>query len=222
MISLVSVCYSRALDLSMPSWLCQEGVDEIIVVVGPEINRVMHPKVTYIDWPVTPFNGCNAAWNHGYKHATGDTIYSGYSDMVMLDKRYVAKLLNHYKPGRIVNRQAIRPDGSLDIGVWGYGVLFDKALLAKSGGWDVRYDGGYAWEDAAFMHGLVKAGGELVILPPAKEGEGLKHIDHPSCRDGVDFQAKYIRNKNLYNDSFPEKTIMDMYRDGAFKVVQDV
>jgi hypothetical protein len=72
------------------------------------------------------------------------------------------------------------------------------------------------------MHRLVNAGGELVILPPAKEGQGLKHIDHPSVRDSADWQAKYIRNKNLYNDSFPEKTIMDMYRDGAFKVVQDV
>ena len=222
MISLVSVCYSRALDLSMPSWLCQEGVDEIIVVVGPDIKQVAHSKVKYIPWPSKDFNGTCIGWNEGYRHATGDIIYSAYSDMVLLDKRYVARLAAHYGPNRIVNRQAIRPDGSLDIGVWGYGVLFDKNLLCRSGGWDTRYDGGYAWEDAAFMHRLVNAGGELVILPPAKEGKGLKHIDHPSCRDGADFQAKYIRNKNLYNDSFPEKTIMDMYADGAFKVVQDV
>jgi hypothetical protein len=141
--------------------------------------------------------------------------------MVLQDKRYIAKLLAHYRPNRIVNRQAIRPDGSLDIGVWGYGVLFDKSLLAKSGGWDVRYDGGYAWEDAAFMHGLVKAGGELVILPPLPANLALKHIDHPSCRDAADWQEKYIRNKNLYNDSFPDRTIMDLYADGKFKVVAE-
>jgi len=222
MISIVSVCYSRALDKSMPGWLCQEGIDfEVVVVVGPGIERTPHPKVRYIDWPSKEFTGCCEAWNTGYKAASGDIIYSAYSDMVLQDKRYIARLATHYKPNRIVNRQAIRPDGSLDIGVWGYGVLFDKALLAKSGGWDTRYDGGYAWEDAHFMHALVKAGGELVILPPAKDGKGLKHIDHPSARDKADWQTGYLRNKNLYNDSFPERTIMDMYADGAFKVVRD-
>jgi len=219
MISIVSVCYSRALDKSMPSWLCQEGIDfEVVVVVGPGIERTPHPKVRYIDWPTKDFNGCCVAWSHGYKAAKGDIIYSAYSDMVLQDKRYIARLAAHYKPNRIVNRQAIRPDGSLDIGVWGYGVLFDKALLAKSGGWDTRYDGGYAWEDAHFMHSLVKAGGELIILKPLPADKALLHIDHPSVRDTPDFNEKYLRNKHIYNDSFPDYTIMGLYYMGEFEV----
>jgi hypothetical protein len=193
----------------------------VVIVAGPGIKRVDNTKVKYIDWPSKEFTGCCEAWNTGYKAASGDIIYSAYSDMVLQDKRYIARLLAHYKPNGIVNRQAIRPDGSLDIGVWGYGVLFDKSILVRSDGWDVRYDGGYAWEDAHFMHSMVKAGGELVIVKPAPIGRGLLHVDHPSCRDGADWQAKYLRNKELYNSSFPSKTLMDLYADNAFKVVKD-
>jgi hypothetical protein len=223
-ITIVSCCYSRADGIreALPSWLAQEGVDfDIVIVAGPEINRVTHPNITYIDWPVTPFNGTCIGWNEGYKAARGPLIYTAYSDMVLQDKRYLARFLAHYKPNRIVNRQAIRPDGSLDIGVWGYGVLTSKELLERSGGWDTRYDGGYAWEDAHFMHAMVRAGGELVILKALPPDLGLRHVDHPSARDMADWNDKYVRNKRIYNSSFPNETIMGLYSDNRFEVIDD-
>lgn len=220
MISIVSTCYSRleGLKQALPSWLAQEGIDfEIIIVVGPSVPQVPNPKIRYIEWPSKDFTGCCEAWNVGYAAANGDIIYTAYSDMVLQDRQYIAKLQKHYKPGGIVNRQAVRPDGSLDIGVWCYGVLFDKALAVKSGGWDSGYDGYYAWEDADFMHGLINAGGELVILKPCDDG--LLHIDHESARDKPDWNIRYVRNKNRYNHKYPQETIMDMYAQGKFKVV---
>lgn len=223
-ITIVSTCYSRAGGLreALPSWLAQEGVDfDIVIVSGPEINRIKHPKVTYIDWPVTPFNGTCVGWNTGYKAAQGPLIYTGYSDMVLQDKRYLARFLAHYGPNRIVNRQSIRADGSLDIGVWAHGFLTSKALIEQIGGWNVRYDGGYGWEDAHFMHSMVKAGGELVILKALPPDLGIRHVDHPSVREATDWDEKYVRNKRLYNDSFPSETIMGLYADNKFKVIDD-
>lgn len=224
MITIVSTCYSRedGLREALPSWLAQEGVDfDIVIVAGPSIERIQDKRVTWVDWPTKEFNGCCVGWNVGYKAARGPLIYTAYSDMVLQDKRYLARFLAHYGPNRIVNRQAIRPDGSLDIGVWGYGVLTSKELLERSGGWDERYDGGYAWEDAHFMHAMVRAGGDLVILKPLPTNLGLRHVDHPTVREANDFNEKYVRNKRIYNSSFPNETIMGLYADNKFKVIDD-
>jgi hypothetical protein len=194
---------------------------DIVIVAGPTIKQIKHNLVTYIPFPDKVFTGCCVGWNTGYKAAKGPLIYTAYSDMVLQDKRYLARFLAHYKPNRILNRQAIRPDGSLDIGVWGYGVLTSKELLDKSGGWDERYDGGYAWEDAHFMHAMVKAGGELVILKPLPADMALLHVDHPSTRAKPDWNEKYVRNKRIYNSSFPNETIMGLYADKRFKVIDD-
>lgn len=224
MISIVSICHDRqyCLDEVLPSWLAQEGIEfEIVIVAGPTIKRIDHPKVTYVDWPTKELTGVCVAWNVGYKAAKYDIIYSCYSDMVLQDKRYIARFLAHYGPNRIVNRQMIRADGSLDEGIWCYGFLVGKDLIAKSGGWDERYDGGYAWEDGHMMHSLVNAGGELSILKVAPKGRELRHVDHPCCRDAADWTEKYVRNKRIYNKSFPNITLMDMYRKGRFKVYED-
>lgn len=219
-VSLVSVCHSRALDQVLPSWLEQEGVDlDITVVVGPSIKRVSDPRITYIDWPDKELNGCCKAWNVAWKAAKGPLIYSGYSDMVLQDKRYIAKMCEFCGPTNIVSRQLWRADGSLDEGLWCYGFLTDKSLYERSGGWDESMDGGYGWEDTCLMHSLVEAGGELVILQPLPGVMALRHIDHPTVRDCADWAEKYPRNKRIYNKRFPRETLMDMYKRGAFRVV---
>ena len=53
-ISLISVCYDRAEQLAkcLPLWLAQTGVDlEIILAVGPTIERIDNPNVRYVDCP---------------------------------------------------------------------------------------------------------------------------------------------------------------------------
>jgi len=222
-ITIVSCCYSRdeQLQCVLPSWLVQEDVEiDIVLVVGPSIEKKPFYNITYVDWPDKEFTGCSNAWNVGYKAANAPLIYSAYSDMVLQDKHYIARMLAHYKPGRVINRQLDRPDGTLDEGLWCYGFLSGKELLLQTV-WDERYNGGYAWEDTDYIHRLVEAGAELAILKPLPADLALKHIDHPSVRDAGDWHEKYIRNKHIYNHRFPKETLMDMYRQGRFKVYED-
>jgi GT2 family glycosyltransferase len=175
-ITIISVCHSRQgnLERVIPLWLAQEGIDfDIVVAVGPDMPRTPYPKVTYIDagpWgnfmDDNPPGGLSTSYNLAYKAAKGDYLFVTFSDMMMPDPRYIAKLAKYAGPNKIVTRQLIRADGGLDEGLWMHGMLVDKALLDKSGGWDPFYNCNWAWEDTDFSHGLVAAG----VLPKTRIG----------------------------------------------------
>lgn len=218
MISLISVCYDRQamLDKVLPLWLAQTADIEILLAVGPDIKRIEHPKVTYYNapgkWDYNKISGCQlcASFNLLWPKAKGEQVFITYSDMAMPNPEHLAIMLKAWKTGRMVTHSL----GEMDCGIWTHGMLADRKLLEKSGGWDTFYDGGWAYEDSDFVSGLLAVGGNLHVLKELKEN-GLYHIDHPRPPDDANKATKYHRNKMHYHFKYPD-TVMHKRDRGMF------
>jgi hypothetical protein len=205
------------LDKTLPLWLAQEGVDlEILIAVGPDIKRIEHPRITYYNapgkWEYMKIAGCKLceSFNLLWPKTKGEQVFITYSDMAMPNPNHLAIMLAAWKPGRMVTHSL----GEMDCGIWTHGMLADRKLIEKSGGWDNFYDdGGWAYEDSDFVSGLLAAGGEFHILKERKDG--LYHIDHPRPPDSPTRGQAYYRNKCHYHSKYPD-TVMHKRNRGEF------
>jgi glycosyltransferase involved in cell wall biosynthesis len=199
MISVLTWCFSRQkyLDLTLPTWLGQRGVDfEVVVGLGPEMEVVPHPRVKRV---YTPNAAISEAYNKLIDAASGDVLLLTQSDIEINDKYQLKKMSELCKKDLAVSDRVIM-DGKRDPGTYLYCLMIYKEIMGKVGGWFEEFDKGVSYEDTDLIARILEAGTNIKIIK-TPEDDAPRHLHHyrPPYHDpDPPLRAKIERNKALF------------------------
>ena len=212
LISVLIYCYSRQkhLDLTLPKWVDQEGVDyEVIVGKGPGIGVPEHPRVKTIDIPQQRFNW---AYNQILGAAKGEILLITQCDMEVNSKTQLKRMYDTWNPRRMVTEKFFK-DGKRDNGLYLQFMMVAKEAVVKAGGWCELYDNPEtaAHEDADLVATMLENGLDIYHTETAEE-EGVYHINHPrpDYHGDPTMVIRLKKGKELF-DSRHKQGIMALY-----------
>jgi len=199
MISILIWCYSRQkfLDHTLPKWLEQTGVDyEIVIAAGPEVKRIDHPRVRYIDGPPPPKMG--RAYNLLLEAAKGDTLLITQADMEVNDPNQLARMYARCNDFTMVSERFFK-NGTREMGIFLQFMMVSKRRVIEVGGWAEVYDcpALAAHEDTDLMCRLLSAGLDLV-WEETPEDKGVFHMHHGVPYDSDHYKMRIANGKAVF------------------------
>lgn len=177
MISVLTWTYNwqKMVDMTVPKWLNQEGVEyEIVVGCPPEIDL---PKgVRRID--ITTRGKCEA-YNILIDAAKGEMLLLTQIDMEVNDPTQLKRMLGEWEEGVMVTEKFFK-DGKRDKGMFHQFMLIAKKDIEKVGKCDIAFDSPdmYAYEDSDLIARLLENGIKYKHTETEPDN-GVYHIDHP-------------------------------------------
>jgi GT2 family glycosyltransferase len=198
-ISVILWCFSRGKELAhaLPKWLKQEGVEyEVVIAAGPEIERIDHPRVRYIDGPPPPKMG--RAYNLLTEAARGDTLLITQADMEVNDPHQLERMYRQSNALTLVSEKFIK-HGKREMGIYLQFLMAPKAKILEVGGWAEIYDcpALAAHEDTDLMCRLLRAGMDLDFIETPEE-IGVYHMHHEVDYYSWEYQERIKNGRAIF------------------------
>lgn len=212
MISVLTWCYSRQdmLDITLPLWLKQEGVDyEIVLGHGPTIKWPSDPRINPV---LTPNLKMCESYNAMLKEAKGDILLITQSDMQVNSPTQLKRMLAKWSDRKMVTERFFK-EGRRDPGIYLQFMMVSKMAVIKAGGWCELFDNpeSCAHEDSDLVSTMLEQGMDFENLE-TPEDEGVYHIDHPKpdyANDPVMIKRLAV-GKAIYNCRH-DKSVIQLY-----------
>jgi glycosyltransferase involved in cell wall biosynthesis len=200
MISVLLWCYSRQnhLDLTLPKWLAQTGVDfELVIGCGPSIKLPDDKRIRRIEAPPPPKMG--RAYNLLLEAANGDTLLVTQADMEVNDPEQLARMYAKSNYSTMVTEKFFK-NGKRDSGIFLQFMMIPKQRVIDVGGWAEVYDcpALAAHEDTDLMCRLLTAGMDLIFFE-TPEDKGVYHIHHGTPYDSDHYKVRIANGKAVFN-----------------------
>ena len=199
MISVILWCYSRQehLDLTLPKWLLQTGIDyEIIVGCGPSIKLPDDKRIRRVEAPPPPKMG--KAYNQLLAEAKGDMILVTQADMEVNDPSQLANMYARANALTMVSERFFK-NGKREMGIFLQFIMIPKDKLLEVGAWAEVYDcpALAAHEDTDLMCRLLRSGMDLQFME-TPEDIGVYHIDHPTPYESEVYKMRIANGKAVF------------------------
>lgn len=170
------------LDITLPKWLDQEGVDyEIIAGIGPDIyipfaGKQLDHRITVVD---TPRLKMCESYNAMLKAATGDILLITQCDMEVNSPTQLKRMLEVCDENTMVTEKFFNK-GKRDKGVYLQFMMVYRKNINLAGGWCELYDSpeSAAHEDADLVATMLEQGMKFKHIE-TPEDEGVYHLEHP-------------------------------------------
>jgi glycosyltransferase involved in cell wall biosynthesis len=219
-VSVLNWCYSRQemLDITLPLWLKQEGVDfEIVLGVGPDIKVPDDPRIVIVP---TPTIKLVEAYNIILSKAKGDLCLITQSDIQVNSPTQIKRMVDKWNGHNVITELFFKK-GARDSGMYMQCCLVAKKELEKIGGWCEGYGcpALAAHEDGDIMASFLENGLDLDHTETPAD-EGVYHIDHPM----PDYVSDPVMLTRLANArelfwSRHKKGVMELYARQAVRRV---